>query len=1115
MKNKLLRLLKMVSYYSFIGICAQVIFINLIFAENTIAQKNKNLEEVRFNIELQNANVENALMVIEQKTKFRFTFERKDLDPEVLINYRGNKVSLKEVLLNISKEASLGFRQINYNIDVRKLNDRALKNNVARIEVVQDDIDVTGKVTSTEDGEGLPGVNVIVKGTTQGTVTDVNGDYKINVPSTESVLVFSSVGYITQEVPIGSKTTIDLTLSPDVKSLQEIVVIGYGSVKKGDLTGSVSQVNNEELETVPVYNMEQALKGHAAGVQVTQNSGQPGGRVEVRIRGGNSMIGSNQPLYVVDGFPITGGIDFLNPEDIESIDILKDASATAIYGARGANGVVIITSKRGKAGQKGTIEVSGLYGVQQASKRYDLLDAKQYAVIANEWLKNGGLAPYFNVDEVQNPGTNWQDVVLRTAPIQNYTISFSGSSDKTRYALSGNYFGQDGILINTGVKRGSLRLNLDHELNNWLKMTVNMNLSRSDEKSVPVNNGNRGSGSIWSAAIAAPPTLPIYDENGLPTQIEKFYNFGSADMRNPLIFAQQQTTSLSNNVLGNTTFEIKLTKDLSFKTLLGLEYANTLNDYFSPIIFENDRGSGSQTSYYRSSFLNENTLRYSKTFNDIHTINVVAGYTYQTDLNRNFGVSESGYSNNTTKNYDLSAAETINPPSSGYSQWTLASWLGRVNYSLNSKYLFTASIRADGSSRFGADHKWGFFPSGAFAWRASDEAFMQNVGFISDLKFRVSYGLTGNTALSPYQSLNRLSSVTYIYANQADVIGYVPSGISNTDLRWETTAQFDIGFDFGILENRLRFTADYYNKKTSDLLASVPLPPSVGFGSILQNVGEIQNQGIEFSAQADILTHEVKWNVSAQISANKNKVLRLAGGSDILSAGQFALWSSTNIAREGEPLGSFYGLLEDGLDENGFIKYKDINDDGVINTLDKVILGKPYPDFIYGLNSNLSYKNFELNIFLEGVQGNQIFNSTGGSVANSFQRGTNQIADLVGNYWTTENPDPNAKYPKISAITAVDISDRFIENGSYLRIRSIRLAYNLPVGKLGIQWFNRVQLYLSGTNLFTFTKYTGLDPEVNSKGVDSQDVSSRLLMGYDQSSYPNAKSYTAGLKLNF
>ena len=773
----------------------------------------------------------------------------------------GKKHTVAEVLLQISKEAHLKFRQVNNSINVERLQRLPQEK---ELEVIIDGITITGKVTSTEDGEGVPGVNVVVKGTTQGTVTDVGGNYKIDVPSTESVLVFSSVGYITQEVAVGSRTVIDLAMSPDVKSLQEIVVIGYGSVKKGDLTGSVSQVNNEELETVPVYSMEQALKGHAAGVQVTQNSGQPGGRVEVRIRGGNSMIGSNQPLYVVDGFPITGGIDFLNPEDIESIDILKDASATAIYGARGANGVVIITSKRGKSGQKSNISVSSLYGVQQASKRYDLLDAKQYAVIANEWLKNGGLPPYFNVDDIQNPGTDWQDVVLRTAPIQNHTISFSGSSEKTRYAFSGNYFGQDGILINTGVKRGSVRLNLDHDLNNWLKMTVNMNLSRSDERSVPVNNGNRGSGSIWSAAIAAPPTLPVYDENGLPTQIEKFYNFGSADMRNPLIFAQQQTTSLSNNVLGNTTFEVKLTKDLSFRTLLGLEYANTLRDYFSPIIFENDRGSGSQTSYYRSSFLNENTLSYSKTFNDIHTINVVAGYTYQTDLNRNFGVSESGYSNNTTKNYDLSAAETINTPSSGYSEWTLASWLGRVNYTLNSKYLFTASIRADGSSRFGADHKWGFFPSGAFAWRTSDETFMQNLTFISDLKFRVSYGLTGNTALSPYQSLNRLSSNTYIYANQADVIGYVPSGISNTDLRWETTAQFDVGFDLGILDNRLRFTADYYNKKTTDLLASVPLPPSVGFGSILQNVGEIQNEGIEFSAEADILASEVKWNVSAK-----------------------------------------------------------------------------------------------------------------------------------------------------------------------------------------------------------------------------------------------------------
>ena len=826
---------------------------------------------------------------------------------------------------------------------------------------------------------------------------------------------------------------------------------------------------------------------------------------------------------MVDGFPITGGINFLNPSDIESIDILKDASATAIYGARGANGVVIITSKRGKTGQKSNIEINSFVGYQKETNRYDLLNAHDYAIIANEWLRNGGLDPFFTDEEISNlgEGTDWQDVVLRNAAIHNHTITFTGSSEKTRYSLSGNYYDQEGIIINTGVKRGSVRLNLDHEMNDWLKMAVNINLSRRERQSVPVDNGYRGTGSVLSAAASAPPTLPVYDENGLPTQIEKFYNFGSADMRNPLIFASLQTKTLANAIVGNTSFDVKLTKNLSFRTLLGLEYSYAWADYFAPIIFENDRGSASQNTSYNNSFLNENVLTYTKDFSNDQTLTVVGGYTYQTSLSRNMKASVSGFSNNTTENYDLSAAEVVDTPTSYISEWVLASWLARANYSFKNKYLLTASVRADGSSRFGSNNKWATFPSAAFAWRVSEEPFMNDINFMSDFKLRVSYGITGNTALNPYQSLDRLSSKKVIFANQADEIGFVPSGISNSDLKWESTAQFDIGFDVNFIDNRLRLTADYYKKNTTDLLASVPLPPSVGFGTILQNIGEIQNQGFEFTVNADIIrTTELSWNISANLSTNKNKVIEIAGGSDVFSSGQGAAWSNTNIAREGEPLGSFYGYLEDGLDENGFIKYKDVSGadgvpDGTINALDRVILGNPSPDFFYGLNSNLTYKNFEFNVMLEGVYGNEIFNATKGTHLNSFQRGNNQFTDIMGNYWTIDNPDPNAKYPKISSATQIDISDRFIEDGSYLRVKSVRLGYNLPVRKLGIPWFNFAQIYLSGTNLFTFTKYSGLDPEVNTKGVDSQSIASRLNMGHDQSGYPNAKTYAIGIKLNF
>ncbi len=1063
--------------------------------------------QTRLTITSKNKTVKEVLWDIEKQSEFRFFYNEDIVDMKRKVGFNIQNETLGEIMDKLFNSSKITYQ--------------VAENNLVVIVPVdsQQPQSVRGKVTDTES-QPLPGVTVVVKGTTQGTVTNVDGIYVLtNIPD-NATLVFSFVGMRTKEVQVGNQTNVNVAMEEDVIGIEEVVAIGYGTMKKSDLTGSVSQVKTETLESVPVYNMEQALKVGAAGVRVTQNSGIPGGRIEVRIRGGNSMIGDNQPLYVVDGFPVTGGINFLNPSDIESVDILKDASATAIYGSRGANGVVIITSKRGRAGQKSRVEINSFYGVQKEVNRFDVLDAKEYAVIANEWLKNQGLDPYFNVDQVQNPGTDWQDVIFRTSPLHNHTITFTGSSEKTMYSLSGNYYDQEGILLNSGVKRGSLRLNLDHNVNNWLTMGANLQLSRRERFNVSSDNGFRGTG-LLSAAVSAPPTLPVYDEvTGLPTKIEQAYNFGSADMRNPIIYASSKQRSFANSILGNTTFDIQLTPELSVRTLLGLQYEYSLGDNYSPIIYSSDRGSASISNSYSNSFLNENTITYNKNINDIHKINIVGGYTYQTSAWRNSSISVSGFANNTTGNYDLGAAETIGNPGSGYSDWTLASFLGRANYSFSDKYMITASIRGDGSSRFGAENKWAYFPSTALAWRISEESFMQDIEVINSLKLRASYGITGSQAIGPYQSLDRLSSVKYIYGNHADVIGFVPAGISNPDLKWETTSQIDLGFDLNILDDRLRLVFDYYKKNTTDLLASVPLPPSVGFGFIYQNIGEIQNQGFEFTVNADILRKEFKWAASVQISTNKNEVIELAGGSDIFGQEQGAAWPPINIAREGEPLGAFFGFLEDGLDENGFIKYKDLDGpdgepDGVINALDRVILGSYHPDLIYGFTSDFSYKNFELNLIIEGVYGNEIFNATHGTSLNSFQRGNNQLKDIIGNYWTEENPDPNAKYPKISAATQITGSERFIEDGSYLRIKSLRLAYNLPITGMGLGILDRAQIYVSGTNLLTITNYSGLDPEVNSRGTDGGSVANRIWIGVDQFAYPNAKTFAVGLKLSF
>ena len=973
---------------------------------------------------------------------------------------------------------------------------------------------ITGKVISSENGSAMQGVSINIKGRTQGTVTDGDGKFSINT-AIGRVLVLSYIGFKDKEVTVTNDENIIIQLEGAGTSLADVVVIGYGTQNKKDVTGSVVKVGTAQLEAVPVYNIENALQGRASGVRVTQNSGNPGGRIEVRIRGSNSMIGSNAPLYVIDGFPVTGGINFLNPADVESMDILKDASATAIYGSRGANGVVIITTKKGRKGE-GKIEIDSYYGTQKETKRYQVLDAQQYAVVANEWLKNQGLDPYFSENEIQTfgKGTDWQDAIYRSGPIQNHTVTISGGSDKTVYSLSGNYFDQKGILINSSAKKGSLGLNLQHQVNQAVKLDVNLIFARNEIYRVPVDNGAFGK-TMLSGALSAPPTLPMYDTSGLPTRIEQAYSFGSIDMRNPLIFASPRKDKTStNNILANTALTFNIFKGFTFKTLLGLQYQNDINSSFTPMIYKDDKGFAADGYSNTSSVLNENTFNYKTSFNDKHTLDILGGFTYQSFNNKYENASVSGLSSNVTQDYNLGSASIITPPTNGYSDWKLLSFLGRVNYSYNSKYLLTVSVRSDGSSRFGLNNKWGVFPSGAVAWRLSEEQFLQDVKAISDLKLRASYGITGNTALSPYQSLSRLTSNRTIYANASEVIGYVPANLANPELKWETTAQLDLGFDLGLFQNVLTFTFDYYKKNTTNLLAAIPLPTSTGFSSALMNIGEIQNDGIELGLNAIILDKAVKWDVSAQISTNRNKVVKLAGNSDILSPGiDIPFYSTTNIARVGQPFGVFYGYQEDGLNDDGLIKYKDTDGDGIISASDRVILGSPYPDYIFGFNSNLSYKNFGLNFFLEGVQGNNIFWATAGTHLNSFQRGQNQLADIYGNYWTADKPDPNAKYPKISSATVVNVSDRFIKDGSYIRVKSIILSYNLPVKKLNISWCDRAQLYVSGANLLTFTKYPGLDPESNTTGTDSQDIGSRLNTGIDQGAYPSAKTITAGLRL--
>ncbi|MBW6537600.1 MAG: SusC/RagA family TonB-linked outer membrane protein, partial [Mariniphaga sp.] len=634
-------------------------------------------QATKFSFRAENKQVVEVLRQIEEKSDFRFFFLREQVDVERKVTVTAREATVEQILDELFRGEPVSYEFANEALIVLTRSGNPLGSVSGYLEGNMQQPAISGTVTD-ESGQPLPGVTVLVKGTTQGTVTNSDGNYSLtNIPE-NATLVFSFVGMLTEEIEVGNQSSIYVSMKVDAIGIEEVVAIGYGTMRKSDLTGSVAQVKTESLEAIPVYNMEQALKSQAAGVTVRQNSGKPGGRIEVTIRGGNSMIGDNQPLYVVDGFPITGDISFLNPSDIESVDILKDASATAIYGARGANGVVIITSKRGRIGQESRIEINSMSGVAVESNRYEMLDAKQYAEVANEWLKNSGREPYFNLNDVQNPGTNWQDFIFRNTMINNHTLTFSGSTSKTRFSLSGNFYDQEGIIKYTGVKKGTFRLNLDHEFNKIISLAVNLNLSRSETKNRPTDAGTFGN-TMLSGALSAPPTIPVYDENGDVIRIGQAYIWSEAQMNNPAVyFPPSRSIGLNNFAIGNATLNINFTNELSLNSLFGLEYGNGFGDNFSPIIFPNDRGAGSQSSSSRNSVLIENILTYAKTFSEKHKLNVIGGNTYQTFMGRNFGIGVSGFSNNTTENYNLGAAETINNPSSGYSEWTLLSWLGRA-----------------------------------------------------------------------------------------------------------------------------------------------------------------------------------------------------------------------------------------------------------------------------------------------------------------------------------------------------------------------------------------------------------------------------------------------------
>ncbi|KAB7732909.1 SusC/RagA family TonB-linked outer membrane protein [Rudanella paleaurantiibacter] len=981
---------------------------------------------------------------------------------------------------------------------------------------------VSGRV-SDDSGDPLPGVNVVVKGTQQGATTNADGRYTLSIPAGNVSLTFSYIGYVTQEIPVGNQSSLNVTLKADDRSLSEVVVVGYGTQRKIETTGSIASVKSAELIQTPVANVAQGLQARVAGVQVNQNTGAPGGNISVRIRGTNSINGNSEPLYVVDGIQISNGgginevspLSTINPNDIESVEILKDASASAIYGSRAANGVVLITTKRGRTGAT-RVTLDSYYGVQNAAKQLPVLNASEFAQLENEVFRNN----YYPNPSSLGEGINWQDVIFREAPIQNHQLSVNGGNDKTQIALSANYFDQKGIIVNSDFKRYSFRLNVDHRISERVKIgtsilgsyAVNNGITTG---STTIGDGAVVTGSILGAAIGAPPTLLPYRPDGSLFPFGEQANGQYREVTNPLSFANVLNRNDIRRTLANVYADFNLVKGLTYRASFNVDMQSRLQDNYSPrsnvalADLNDNSGSGSKTNVNNLALLHESILTYNTMFGTNHSLKATAVYATQVENANANSISATGFPNDATQNEALQLAlnRTVN---SSRSSQRLDSYLARVNYGFRDKYFLDLTARVDGSSKFGANHKYGLFPAISAAWRIIEEPFLKNVSWLSDLKLRASYGITGNAAgLNPYQSLATVSASGSDYnINHAYITGINPSGIANPDLRWERSAQSDIGLDIGLLNNRFSIVVDVYQKTTRDLLYVKALPLSSGYGTITGNFASLQNRGIEFAVNARLLDGPLKWSVSGNMTVNRNKVLDLDGGTT-----KERFITAYSLLQVGSPLGIFKTYVFDGVNQTGETilpgydgrvgghKVRDLNGDNTITAADQTITGNPNPNFIYGFSTNLSFKRFDFSAFLAGSQGNDIYNASRLSFEMPLGQ-RNQFKGVV-NRWSATNP--NNQYVSGFQGGRLPISNYVMEDGSYLRCKNITLGYTLPT----IKGFQNIRVYASANNLFTVTNYSGFDPEVNTY------AGSNTAIGIDNLVYPQAKSFLGGIQVTF
>ncbi|MGQ8338686.1 TonB-dependent receptor [Sunxiuqinia sp. A32] len=1095
----------------------------------TYAQKTK------LNVSGQNLTIEQVLGQIEDQSEFSFFYNNHevDLSKEVSLDLKDQTVDA--VLDFLMQESGLSYTISNKLIIIHK-------EQVSRFADLSNQIlDVSGKVTD-NSGQPLPGVTILLKGTTNGTITDFDGNFTINDVPSSGTLVISFVGMRTQELPVGNQAFFEVTMIEDAIGIEEVVAIGYGSVKKSDLTGSVVSLNKEDLNNVNPVSVDQLLQGRAAGVQITQASHAPGGGVSVRIRGTGSITAGQEPLYVVDGFPInnvataTGELNSgfdgqmpannplnsINPADIKSVEILKDASAAAIYGSRGSNGVVIITTKSGTKGSTPKLTFNSSYSVSKIRNKIDVLSTSEYIDVMNELeIARGNSAP-FGSDVINSvgAGTDWQDQILQMGFTQSNNLSLSGQSGGTTYYSSLSSYEEEGIIKNTNYSRYQARLNIEQKVSEKFTYGMKLNTSFEKNKQVPVNGfAINEQGDAVYLALNNAPINPVFNDDGSIFRPETD-GIIALTLGNPYALVNGQILKEAiNRTLVNIYGEYSFTPELKAKVTLGSDRTNKRRDIYSNRISKQGESAGGIATVVGGELSNtllEGILTYTKTIADKHSLTALLGSTYQAFENRTFSAGTQGFASDIIETNDLGiGTQAQNQVGSFASERRLLSYLGRINYGFDDKYLLTTSIRADGSSNFGANKRYGYFLSFSGAWKIINESFLKDSNFLSDLKLRAGWGQLGNDDIGIARALATYSGGPVAVFGGQQVAGVAPSRIPNPDLKWETSEQLNFGVDFGFLKSRIRGSIDYYKKSNKDLLLNLPIPSTSGFSILASNVGQVDNSGIEVMLSTVNLTGALKWSTDLNFSTSKNEVVSLGNIPEIIQSNSQIL----SLIRPGEALYSYYGTKAIGIFQEGQDPiaaqpnivpgnpiWLDVNEDDQINDEDRVVLGNPYPDFTFGINNSFSYKNFKLNIFIDGALGQELMNWALNDALYPNDTYRNRLAEPLLNRWTPDNP--TNKWPSavdFSLYGGAQSNSYLIADASFVRLKNVQLTYTVPMDN--ISFLNSLDIFVGGQNLLMLTDYPGYDPDVNSLGQSGARI--------DRTAYPSSRIFQLGINVGF